>query len=476
MKNKILLIFLFIEIFSASLLAQNDKIIAIKKQIKTGNFIQATAQIQDLLCRSDIDFQTRQALLYELELMNRINIEFSLTEKDVRKRLSDLFPNVSENQLKAWQQSGKLEMRIIDNQKKYFNRAVGNLFLLDSVAKAAKVAKYGKSKDNVSSFCERYIPELITKKQSNGTPFDHKKIKIAYSVTLPANTLPANETVRCWLPFPHEDGKFVKISNLKIPDSTYIVTDKKDFHTSIYFEKQTVANETLTFSYTCEVELAANYFQIDETQIKPYNKNSDIYKTFTQEQLPHIVFNQEVSSLAQSIVGTETNPYRQVKKLYYWLDEHIPWAGALEYSVFDCIPTYVLQNARGDCGMQTFLFLSMARSLGIPCKWQSGWYLLPEEVNMHDWAEVYYEGIGWVPLDASFKLIENENLTVKEFYITGIDPYRLIVNNGTALPFFPAKLFFRSEPHDFQRGELEWRGGNLYFDKWDYEMEVDYLN
>jgi hypothetical protein len=236
MKNKILLIFLFVEIFSATLLAQSDKIIAIKKQINTGNFIEATAQINHLLCRSDIDFETRQALMYELELMNRINIEFSLTEKDVKKRLSDLFPNVSENQLKAWQQSGKLEMRTIDNQKKYFNRAVGNLFLLDSVAKVAKAAKYGKSKDNVSTFCERYIPELITKKQTNGTPFDHKKIKITYSITLPANTLPANETVRCRLPFPHEDGKFVKVSNFKTSDSTYIVTDKKDFHTSIYFE------------------------------------------------------------------------------------------------------------------------------------------------------------------------------------------------------------------------------------------------
>ena len=29
----------------------------------------------------------------------------------------------------------------------------------------------------------------------------------------------------------------------------------------------------------------------------------------------------------------------------------------------------------------------------------------------------------------------------------------------------------RSEPYDFQRGELEWEGGNLYFDKWDWHME-----
>jgi len=36
------------------------------------------------------------------------------------------------------------------------------------------------------------------------------------------------------------------------------------------------------------------------------------------------------------------------------------------------------------------------------------------------------------------------------------------------------KKFLRSEPYDFQRGEVEWKGGNLYFDKWDYDMKIEY--
>ena len=27
-----------------------------------------------------------------------------------------------------------------------------------------------------------------------------------------------------------------------------------------------------------------------------------------------------------------------------------------------------------------------------------------------------------------------------------------------------------------QRGELEWKGGNLYFDKWDYDIDIEYLD
>jgi transglutaminase-like putative cysteine protease len=128
---------------------------------------------------------------------------------------------------------------------------------------------------------------------------------------------------------------------------------------------------------------------------------------------------------------------------------------------------------RGDCGMQTLLFMAMARYQCIPVKWQSGWMMHPGKVNLHDWAEVYYEGVGWVPLDMSFNLQQSDNLNEKEFYINGIDAYRLIVNDAISSQFVPEKKYPRSEPYDFQRGEVEWSGGNLYFNKWDYHMEAE---
>ena len=40
----------------------------------------------------------------------------------------------------------------------------------------------------------------------------------------------------------------------------------------------------------------------------------------------------------------------------------------------------------------------------------------------------------------------------------------------------PAKRHFRSETVDSQRGEVEWSGGNLYFDQWDYSFEAKTLS
>jgi hypothetical protein len=50
----------------------------------------------------------------------------------------------------------------------------------------------------------------------------------------------------------------------------------------------------------------------------------------------------------------------------------------------------------------------------------------------------------------------------------------MIINEGVAGALHPDKLFLRSEPYDFQRGEVEWSGGNLYFDKWEYDMNIRY--
>jgi hypothetical protein len=116
----------------------------------------------------------------------------------------------------------------------------------------------------------------------------------------------------------------------------------------------------------------------------------------------------------------------------------------------------------------------MLRYKGIPVRWQSGWMVPPGYENLHDWCEVYYEGIGWVPADISYDLQDANIQELREFYLSGIDSYRLIVNDGISGSLYPEKKFMRSDPYDFQRGEVEWKGGNLYYDKWDYEMKIEY--
>lgn len=238
-------------------------------------------------------------------------------------------------------------------------------------------------------------------------------------------------------------------------------------------EKVAITGEETIFETRFSFVTYAQYYNLSKLEVVPYQKASSLYNQCTSEQWPHIVFTDRIKQLADSVVGDATNPVEVVRRLYYWIDENITWTGALEYSIMPCIPAYVITHQRGDCGMQTLLFMTMARYQGIPVKWQSGWMLHPGEVNLHDWCEVYYEGIGWVPLDMTFNLQKTGNTSLKEFYISGIDAYRLIINDGMGASFFPIKKYLRSEPWDFQRGEVEWEGGNLYFDQWSYALIIN---
>ncbi|MGA2406536.1 MAG: transglutaminase domain-containing protein [Bacteroidales bacterium] len=57
----------------------------------------------------------------------------------------------------------------------------------------------------------------------------------------------------------------------------------------------------------------------------------------------------------------------------------------------------------------------------IPVRWQSGWMVPPGAENLHDWCEVYFEGTGWVPVDVSYDLQKSDNITIRDFYLSGID-------------------------------------------------------
>lgn len=89
--------------------------------------------------------------------------------------------------------------------------------------------------------------------------------------------------------------------------------------------------------------------------------------------------------------------------------------GVVECSIIPNFPKYVLGSKKGDCGMQTLLFMTMERYRGIPVCWQSGRVLDPREVRLHDWCEVYYEGIDEVTLNMSFGLHESNNRQLRNF-------------------------------------------------------------
>ncbi len=467
----ILLIFML-----STILISQTRFNDINELINSGNFTKATELINQKLESSNLSYDEVFELQFEKDRLNRIRKDFNKTVDDILSYVHKYYPDANELDLEKWEKDGSLEFKVIDGKKWYFSRAASNLFRINNEAKAQKEKIDGYQKDELDVFLEGLLPKALDE-SANAQESLVKPVtfKLDYKVTVVANAVPDGEIIKCWLPFPREGHlRQTEIQLLSTNADEYVIADNKNPQRTIYMQKAARKDEPTVFNIQLELKNYNEVNFIEPNLIKPYDKNSELYKTFAAERPPHIVFTDKIKSLSKKIVGDEKNPYLIAKKIFTWISENIPWAGAREYSTIENISDYCITNKHGDCGIKTLLFMTLCRYNGIPVKWQSGWMLHPGEVNLHDWSEVYFEGYGWVPVDQSFGIMDSKDEDVKYFYLGSTDPYHLIINDDYSTELFPSKIFPRSETVDFQRGELEWRGGNLYFDEWNYHMDVEY--
>lgn len=448
----------------------------INEAIARGEFTQAQQLISERIARGGLPATDVYELELQSALLDRIRLDFNRDEAYVRQTLKPYYPDLPEGQLRKWEASGSLEMRVIEGEKRYFRNAVWNLFRVDEAAKKRREEIDGPRVDGLSQFLQGYLPEAVAAvKKGEGPLARPRQIRITYTLKVKPGAVPPGEMVRAWLPFPRASRS--RLSAVQLDEASepfYIISPLAYPHTSIYMEQRAQAGRETAFRYQATYTAYDEWHPLLRLPVEPYDTKGELYQYFTAERDQHIRFTPELKALSEQIVGQEKDPVQKAWLIYRWIGENIPWASALEYSTMPDIPAYCIQNQRGDCGMKALLFITLCRYNGIPAKWQSGWFLYPGNINLHDWAELYFEGAGWVPVDPDFNLQDTENQDASRFFFGGADAYRLIVNDDFSGSFFPAKIHPRSETVDFQRGEVEWRGGNLYFDQWTYDMEVEY--
>ncbi len=414
---------------------------------------------------------------WDKDLQHRIKYDFTRTREDVVSYIKEYIPDVTEKQLSQWEAVNALEWMDIDGQKRYFRNAAPNLFRIDNACRRIKNLKEGVTLSNSQRADLENIPEVIREASGPYCIGAPKRMRVDFVLTVDADAVPAGEKIRCWLPFPRTDvprQKDVKL--LYTSEKKYKIAPSTCKHASVYMEKKAQAGKPTVFKETFEYVSYGAWFNLKPENIKPYDTSSALYKEYTSEREKHIVFTPELKALAAELTEGETNPLLKARNIFRYITANYPWASAREYSTIENIPMYVLKNHHGDCGQVSLLFITLCRISGIPAHFQSGLMLHPNASNLHDWSEIYFEGIGWVPVDQSFGIpVYAHNDDETWFFLGGIDSWRLIANSDYGMDFFPKKKYPRSETVDFQRGEVEWKGGNLYYDQWHYHWDIDYL-
>lgn len=404
-------------------------------------------------------------------IKSRLLSDFSLTFEEGAEKIIAEHPELTIEDVKEFANKHYIEVMEIDGQLRMHKKSPKNLYLLNPDYNGGWKLRGATASEARISYADSVIRWSEGKLADGGA----HRVRIRFTIDVPFDSALAGDTLRVWMPYPMETDRQSDVKLLSTYPTDYIVSNlSQSPHSTIYFESPSPsAGDTAHFEYVAEFTAEGAYFSPKKimADIKPYDKASDLYNKYTAFDNQHII---RLDSLAKEIVGSETNPYKQSELVYDYIIQRYPWAGAREYSTLECIPQYVIDEKHGDCGQVALLYISLMRTLGVPTRWESGWMLHPGEKNLHDWAEIYYEGIGWVPVDVSFgRYTSSNDSSIQKFYSTGIDSHRFIANKAVGAQFYPAKKYVRSETVDAQLGEVECSRGNLFYPAWNQHLEIE---
>jgi transglutaminase-like putative cysteine protease len=453
---------------------------AIIAQIDAGHFKAADAAIAGALAQAGLSADARTALSFQRERMRRILLDFTLGADDVKARVRKQIPDLTDAQFARWDAAGLFEHQVIDGRRLYFKRSPGNLFRIspEAVARRAVQTPITDGPMEALNDHQRAIYHAaLSEHRSSVLP---RRVRMTQILTVDADAVPAGETVRAWIPYPQAvPGQQEDIRYVASEPARHEIAPASALQRTVYLEKPAKAGQKTEFSVTYELTVLAQYHAIDPAKVQSETITPEL-APFVAERAPHIVFTDAMRAFSRKVVGDEKNPYRVAQKLFAAVDT-IPWAGAREYSTISNISDYALHAGHADCGQQTLLLMTLLRLNGIPTRWQSGMVFSDDGTgysNIHDWGYLYLAPYGWVPMDVTTGRLHpapSDDKALEWFYLGGLDAYRLAFNDDFGQRFQPPKQQFRSDDVDSQRGEAEWRGGNVYFDQLDYHFDWQVL-
>jgi len=448
--------------------------------MKSGRFKEAEALLETNANASNSDI--RRARQETREIIRRTRLEYSLDAAGLLAKVKKSIPDATAAEVEQWAKDSQARFRMIDGQKLFFRREPQNIFLFSGPAKQRR-AKAGNAPVESKWKLTQHLQAIVTEAERTGADeLEPVRHQVTHIITVHANApgVKAGSLLRVWFPYPQEyrqqrDVKFISAS----PQPTLIAPSAIEGNPvaagaqrTVYFEQRvTDPAQPLEFRLKFEYNSYAYYPRLDPAKTQPLPANwKDAY---LGERLPHLAFTPEIRRQTAQIVGAETNPLTKALKIFRWVSANVPWNAEDEYGIIPSLAVKGFTARRGDCGVQNSVFVTMCRIAGIPARWQSGFETKPQENwGMHDWAEIYVAPWGWLPADASYGVQDSKDPRIADFYCGHQDSYRMIVNLDWGRDLIPPKQDLRSEPADFQRGEVEVDGKNLYFDQWDYQMEI----
>lgn len=211
-----------------------------------------------------------------------------------------------------------------------------------------------------------------------------------YEVTLPE----MKEAAKMWIPVPQSDRfQNIELVSLQTPVPHQMLEEKTNGNTILFME----------FSPEHSGKKIQIQYDVQRIEKKPYKEDSSPAPYLNANILMPVGDRFQV--LADSIIGAKRTggTIMQARALYDYIIDNMRYMKAGKYGTGDAV--YACDALTGNCTEFHSLFISLARSAGIPSRFAVG-ASIPSDRDeggidgYHCWAEFYAEGKWW-PVDIS---------------------------------------------------------------------------
>lgn len=162
-----------------------------------------------------------------------------------------------------------------------------------------------------------------------------------------------------------------------------------------------------------EIDNPASNFEInimDEIVLTRYdlctamgsdNKNFDIENLDIYNNAERYIESDDEDIKKVSQTFQEKDKHLLIREIYNYVMDNMEWSG---YVPEDVGAKAALIEKRGDCTSYSDLLIALLRSKGIPARIAEGYTIdATDDLSIgHNWVEVYFDDIGWVPLDPTY--------------------------------------------------------------------------
>ncbi|MFN2190321.1 MAG: transglutaminase-like domain-containing protein [Candidatus Promineifilaceae bacterium] len=224
-----------------------------------------------------------------------------------------------------------------------------------------------------------------------------------------------------WVALISDQEPYQEVSARTIQPSNFTVTEDEYGNQYAEFDLKDLAPGE-TVKVTVEYEIAVN-----ELTYALADCVGDLPDAYTQPEQHIESLNPQVVSLAEELSSAGETVCEQVKSFYDYIGDNLTYT----YNGDDWGAQAALGEMGADCTEFSSLLIALSRARGIPARYVRGLLYLDENTQdsarkEHAWAEVFFPGAGWTPIDPTLGRL----ILTRDSHFARYSPNHIIVTNG----------------------------------------------